>query len=183
MSAYAELDVRSNFSFLEGGSHAGELVDQAKALGLAAIGVADRNTLAGVVRAHAAAKACGLPLLIGCRLVFADGAELIVYPRDRSAYGRLCRLLSIGKSGIEGWEVGEEGAAIEKGECRLSFEQAATLGEGLVALAPAPIDVDMAFETRLTAWREAWPDDLYLAVSPTHRGDDRARFARLAAVA
>src|SRR5580692_745845 len=62
MTAYAELDVRSNFSFLEGGSHAGELVDQAKALGLAAIGIADRNTLAGVVRAHAAAKACGLPL-------------------------------------------------------------------------------------------------------------------------
>jgi error-prone DNA polymerase len=183
MSAYAELDVRTNFSFLEGGSHAGELVEQAKALGLAAIGVADRNTLAGVVRAHAAAKACGLRLLIGCRLVFTDGAELIVYPRDRSAYGRLCRLLSIGKSGIEGWEVGEEGAAIEKGECRLSFEQAAALGEGMVALAPAPVTLDEAFEAKLAAWRAAWPDDLYLAVSPVHRGDDRARLARLAAIA
>jgi error-prone DNA polymerase len=183
MTAYAELDVRSNFSFLEGGSHAGELVDQAKALGLAAIGVADRNTLAGVVRVHAAAKACGLPLLIGCRLVFTDGAELIVYPRDRSAYGRLCRLLSIGKSGIVGWEVGEEGAAIEKGECRLSFEQAVTLGEGMIALAPAPADLSAAFEAKLVNWRAAWPDDLYLAASPAHRGDDRARFARLAALA
>jgi error-prone DNA polymerase len=183
MSAYAELDVRSNFSFLEGGSHAGELVDQAKALGLAAIGIADRNTLAGVVRAHAAAKACGLQLLIGSRLVFTDGAELIVYPRDRSAYGRLCRLLSIGKSGIEGWEVGAEGAAIAKGECRLSFEQAAALGDGMIALAPAPAALDAAFEARLAAWRAVWPDELYLAASPTHRGDDRARLSRLAAIA
>ena len=99
--AYAELDVRSNFSFLEGGSHPAELAEQAKALGMAAIGLADRNTLAGVVRAHGAAKRCGLPILIGCRLGFLDGTELIVYPRDRAAYGRLCRLLSIGKSGIE----------------------------------------------------------------------------------
>ena len=97
---YAELDVMTNFSFLEGGSHPGELVEQAKALGLFAIGVADRNTMAGVVRAHAAAKLAGVRLLIGCRLTFLDGTELIVYPRDRAAYGRLCRLLSIGKSGV-----------------------------------------------------------------------------------
>ena len=97
---YAELDSMTNFSFLEGGSHPAELVDQAKALGLSAIGVADRNTLAGVVRAHAAAKKYGLKILVGCRLTFLDGAELIVYPRDRAAYGRLCRLLSIGKSGV-----------------------------------------------------------------------------------
>ena len=83
--AYAELDVRTNFSFLEGGSHPAELVAQAKHLGLAAIGVADRNSLAGVVRAHAEAKKQGLKLLIGCRLQFTDGAELLVYPRDRAA--------------------------------------------------------------------------------------------------
>ena len=183
MTGYAELDLRTNFSFLEGGSHAGELVEQAKALGLAAIGVADRNTLAGVVRAHAAAKEARLRLLVGSRLVFADGAELIVYPRDRSAYGRLCRLLSVGKSGVEGWDVGPEGAAIPKGECRLSFEQAAGFGGGLVALAPAPVEIGGSFEPRLAAWRSAWPDDLYLAASPSHRGDDRARFARLSAIA
>src|SRR5271170_6032422 len=97
---YAELDAMTNFSFLEGGSHPGELVEQAKALGLSAIGVADRNTLAGVVRAHAAAKLHRVRVLIGCRLTFLGGAELIVYPRDRAAYGRLCRLLSIGKSGV-----------------------------------------------------------------------------------
>ncbi|MDR3506770.1 MAG: PHP domain-containing protein [Caulobacteraceae bacterium] len=102
MSVYAELDAMTNFSFLEGGAHPFEMVDEAARLGLAALGVADRNTLAGVVRAHAAAKAARLPLLIGCRLTFRDGAELIVYPRDRAAYGRLCRLLSIGKSRIGG---------------------------------------------------------------------------------
>jgi error-prone DNA polymerase len=183
--AYAELDCRTNFSFLEGGSHAAELAAQAKALGLAALGVADRNTLAGVVRAHAEAKAQGLPLLIGCRLSFLDGAELIVYPRDRAAYGRLCRLLSIGKSAIVGADLPDQSPAarIAKGECRLSFDQAAALGEGMIALAVAPAVPDAAFEARLMAWRRAWPDALYLAAAPLHRGNDRARLARLSAIA
>ena len=183
MSPYAELDARSNFSFLEGGSHPAELVEQAKALGLIAIGVADRNSLAGVVRAHAAAKTVGLRLLVGCRLVFNDGAALIVYPRDRAAYGRLCRLLSIGKSGVEGWTTDADEPRIPKGECWLDFDQAVALGEGMVALVPAPVSLDDAFEARLKAWREAWPAALYLAAAPAHRGDDRARLARLAGIA
>ena len=158
--AYAELGVRTNFSFLEGASHPGEMVRQARALGLAAIGVADRNTLAGVVRAHIAAKETGLRLLVGCRLVFTDGTELIVFPRDRAAYGRLCRLLSMGKSEVV--EDACEGAVrIEKGETRLDFDQARGLGEGLIALTPAPETPDDAFETRLKAWREAWPDRFF----------------------
>jgi error-prone DNA polymerase len=183
MTVYAELDARSNFSFLEGGSHPAELVEQAKALGLSAIGVADRNSLAGVVRAHAAAKKLGLRLLIGCRLVFNDGAELIVYPKNRSAYGRLCRLLSIGKSGVEGWTAEVDAPRIPKGECWLDFDQAAALGEGIIALVPAPAVLDAAFESRLSAWRALWPDTLYLAAAPAYRGDDRARLARLAAIA
>jgi len=214
---YTELDARSNFSFLEGGSHPGELVAQARALGLSAIGVADRNTLAGVVRAHAEAKKQGQKFLVGCRLQFTDGAELIVYPRDRSAYGRLCRLLSIGKSGVGGDVLpphlgrvdprtpsGETGGAkpgavphpalratlptsgagerIPKGETRLSFEQATALGEGLIALAPAPAGIDAAFEARIAAWRAAWPDDLYICAAPLRRGEDRARFAQLEAL-
>jgi error-prone DNA polymerase len=183
--AYVELDAMTNFSFLEGGSHAGELVLQAKVLGLAGLGVADRNTLAGVVRAHAAAKKQGLKYLIGCRLTFLDGAELIVYPRDRAAYGRLCRLLSIGKSAIEGGDLPDQskGVRIAKGDCRLTFDQAAALGEGLIALARAPVVLDAAFEARLSAWRRAWPDELYLAAAPLHRGDDRTRLARLAGLA
>ncbi len=183
--SYAELDLRTNFSFLEGGSHAAELVEQAKALGLSAIGVADRNTLAGVVRTHAAAKEARLRLLIGCRLMFTDGAEMIVYPRDRAAYGRLCRLLSIGKSTIEGWTYDQSGKdRIVKGECRLSFEQAVGSGTGLIALVPAPAVLDAAFEARLSAWRtEAWPDELYLAAHVLHRGGDRARLVALAVIA
>jgi error-prone DNA polymerase len=95
---YAELGVMSNFSFLEGASHPGELMSQAKALGLAAVGVADRNTLAGMVRAAMGAETADLKLIVGSRLAFTDGTELIVFPRDRAAYGRLCRLLSLGKS-------------------------------------------------------------------------------------
>jgi hypothetical protein len=102
--AYVELDAMTAFSFLEGGSHPHEMVVQAMAVGHAALGVADRNTLAGVVRAHVEAKKHGFKLLVGCRLVFRDGAALIVYPRDRAAYGRLCRLLSLGKSRIEASE-------------------------------------------------------------------------------
>jgi error-prone DNA polymerase len=191
MVDYAELDARTNFSFLEGASHPGELVFQAKALGLAAIGVADRNSLAGVVRAHIEAEKHGFRLLIGCRLAFTDGTELIVYPRDRAAYGRLCRLLSIGKSAIaEDGAVSEGGfapgrdekTAIPKGECRLAFAQAAALGQGLIALAPAPASIDEAFEARLAAWAKAWPDRLYLAAAPLFRGDDRARLNRLAGI-
>ena len=190
--AYAELDALTNFSFLEGASHPGELVFQAKALGLNAIGVADRNSLAGVVRAHAEARKQGFRLLVGCRLQFTDGSELIVYPRDRPAYGRLCRLLSIGKSAIEDdGAVGEGGfrkpdeardpsKPIPKGECRLTFAQAAGLGEGVIALAPAPEVIDRDFEVRLRAWVRAWPDRLYLAAAPLGRGADRARLNRLA---
>ena len=89
--AYAELGAMTNFSFLEGASHPAELMLQAKALGLAAVGVADRNTLAGIVRALMGAEQADIRLVIGARLGFTDGTELIVFPRDRAAYGRLCR--------------------------------------------------------------------------------------------
>ena len=186
--AYAELDALTNYSFLEGGSHPAELVAEAKCLGLAALGVADRNSLAGVVRAHVAAKEHGLRLRVGCRLAFVEGGELIVYPRDRAAYGRLCRLLSLGKSGVDDqgtpsplWE--QSKARITKGECRLSFDQAAVLGEGLVALACAPEQLDEVFARRLADWRRAWPDAFYLAAASLRLGQDRARLNRLAALA
>jgi error-prone DNA polymerase len=245
--AYAELDAMTNFSFLEGGSHPAEMIAEAARLGLSAIGLCDRNTLAGVVRAHKAAKEHRMRFLVGCRLTFLDGAELLVYPRDRAAYGRLSRLLSIGKSGIggtgqetpaqvcggptpppsrredaprhlprfaveeidrvppprsgggggeaDGGDVGppherstansppSEDDRIPKGECRLTFPQAAALGEGLIALAIPPRTLDTAFTERLAAWRAAWPDRLYLAAAPLHRGDDRAHLARLAEIA
>ena len=97
MTAYAELAAVTNFSFLRGASHPAEIVARAAELGLAAIGVADRNTLAGVVRAHQAAERHGIKLLVGARIVIEDGFEAVTYPTDRAAYGRLCRLLSTGK--------------------------------------------------------------------------------------
>ena len=136
---YVELGAMSNFSFLEGASHPGDLMTQAKALGLAAVGVADRNTLAGMVRALMAAEKVDIRLIIGARLGFTDGTELIVFPRDRAAYGRLCRLLSLGKSeAVPQPGADPDGERIEKAETRLTFEQALGLGEGMIALTPAP---------------------------------------------
>ena len=181
---YAELGAMTNFSFLEGASHPGELAMQAKSLGLAAIGVADRNTLAGMVRALMGAEGVDLPLVIGARLGFTDGTELIVFPRDRAAYGRLCRLLSLGKSeAVPQAGADPDADRIEKAETRLTFEQAVGLGEGMIALVPAPERPDAAFEARLAIWRKRWSDDLYLAAAPLWRGDDRKRLNRLAAMA
>src|SRR5579862_2417759 len=99
---YAELQVTSNFSFLEGASHPGELVLRAKELKLGAIAITDRNTLAGIVRAHAAAKEAAIRLVIGARLDFEDAASVLVFPSDRAAYGRLTQLLTDGKTSTLG---------------------------------------------------------------------------------
>jgi error-prone DNA polymerase len=108
MSAYAELAVTTNFSFLRGASHGEELVTRAKELGLAGLGIADRNSVAGVVRAHQAARDAGLKFSPGVRLVFADGTpDILAYPQDRAAWGRLTRLLTLGKR------------RAEKGQCLL----------------------------------------------------------------
>ena len=102
MSAYAELAITTNFSFLHGVSHGEELVEHAKELGLAGLGVADRNSVAGVVRAHLAAKEMGLKFAPGARLVFADDTpDILAYPQDRAAWGRLTRLLTVGKRRAE----------------------------------------------------------------------------------
>ena len=86
---YAELQVTSHFSFLRGASSAGELFSQAALLGIEALAVADRNSLAGIVRAHEAARMTGVRLIVGCRLDLTDGISLLVYPTDRDAYSRL----------------------------------------------------------------------------------------------
>ncbi|MEL6324585.1 MAG: PHP domain-containing protein, partial [Pseudomonadota bacterium] len=170
MSRYAELAVTSNFSFLRGASHAEELVRQAKALGLSAIGVADWNTLAGVVRAHSAAKAVGLPLLVGARLVPGDGPQILCYPENRAAYGRLSRLLSLGK------------LRAPKGECQISLTDIVVHSEGQVFIVMPPSAVDMGFETTLSRFAEACPGQVYLAACHTYQGGNRARIAHLAEI-
>ncbi len=171
-ATYAELQAASNFSFLRGASHADELVARAAELGLAAIGIADRNTLAGAVRAHVAAKAAGLRLLVGARLDLACGLSLLCYPRDRAAYGHLCRLLTLGQR------------RAAKGGCVLHRDDVTAHAEGqvLIALPPARLD-DATFETALAALRRRHEGPLYLAAHVLYRGDDRSRLNRLAALA
>ena len=169
--AYAELQAVSNFSFLRGASHADELVGRAAALGLAAIGIADRNTLAGAVRAHVAAKAAGLRLLTGARLDLVCGLSLLCYPRDRAAYGRLCRLLTLGQR------------RAAKGGCVLHLGDVTAHAEGQVLIALPPDRPDGEFEAALAALRRRHRGPLYLAAHMLYRGDDRSRLNRLAALA
>ncbi len=120
-TGFAELAVTTNFSFLRGGSHPEEFVSRAAELGLAGIAVADRNTVAGVVRGHAMAKERGYRYAVGARLVFRDGApDIIAWPTNRVAWGRLCRLLTLGNR------------RTEKGECHLDLADLLEWGEGMM---------------------------------------------------
>ncbi|WP_235890885.1 error-prone DNA polymerase [Pararhizobium mangrovi] len=170
--AYAELSCTSNFSFLRGASHPGELVIQAKAIGHAAIGIADRNTLAGVVRAYTQARKEGLHLLVGTRLETTDGFSCLCYPKDRAAYGRLCRLLTKGKM------------AAQKGECHFTFDDMLAFMEGQVIVALPPAEVEEAsFCHRLGDLAKAVPDDLWIAMHRLYRGDEQRRSRRIAHLA
>ncbi|MFN7054014.1 error-prone DNA polymerase [Hyphomonas sp.] len=170
MSAYAELAVMSNFSFLCGASHAEELVRRAAALGLSAIGIADRNTLAGVVRAHVAAKAAGLRLLVGARLAPRDGSEIIAYPMDRPAYGRLSRLLSEGK------------LRAEKGACDLSLADILAASEGMILITLPPDGLTPDFRRQLETIAQAAAGRAYLGARYSYAGRNRERLGRLAEV-
>lgn len=160
MTAYAELAVTTNFSFLRGASHPAEMVAQAEACGLTAIGIADRNSFAGVVRAYdEARKRKGIKLLVGTRLVTVDGFEIIAYPTDRDAYGRLCRLLSQGK------------LKADKGECHLTFEDVLAASEGQMLIALPPETLTPQFMQRLEALARVAPRRSFLA--GVHRYRDR----------
>ncbi|WP_344700526.1 error-prone DNA polymerase [Sphingomonas limnosediminicola] len=165
-SVYVELGVSSPFSFLRGASDAIELVSTALSLDYDAIGIADRNTLAGVVRMHSACKAVGLKPLIGCRLDLSDAPSLLAYPIDRDGYGRLSRLLSTGK------------LRAEKGECDLALEDVAALQEGIAFIAWPSEDLD-AFERELPPLRDALTSLGRIAAGWLYRGDDSARIERL----
>src|SRR5882757_11090144 len=119
---YADLQVTTHFSFLRGVSSPKDLFSAAALLGIKALGVVDRNSLAGMVRAHEAAKVTGVRLIVGCRLDLQCGTSLLVYPTDRAAYGRLCRLLSIGKT------------RAGKGQCAIDWPDVEAWQEGLLAI-------------------------------------------------
>jgi error-prone DNA polymerase len=172
MSEYAELAVTTNFSFLRGASHAAEHVKRAAELGLAAIGIADRNTLAGVVRAHVAAKEAGVRLLVGARLVPIEGPDILVYPMDRAAYGRLSRLLSEGK-------MKQEAA---KGECLITLADILGASEGQILIVIPPETATIRFADELATIATKAPGRVFLAARAAFSGRNRERLARLAEI-
>ncbi|WJS86348.1 error-prone DNA polymerase [Paracoccus sp. TOH] len=167
---YAELQVTTQFSFLRGASSAEELFATAATMGIEALAVVDRNSLAGIVRAHEAAKATGIRLIVGCRLDLACGMSVLVYPTDRAAYARLCRLLTLGK--------GRAG----KGKCHLEWADLTAYGEGLIAVL-VPDDADEYCGFRLRRLRDAFGDRAYLALTLRRRPNDQMRLWELSQLA
>jgi len=171
MIAYAELQTTTNFGFLRGASHPDELVFTAKALGIAALAVCDRNTLAGVVRAHAKAKELGLKFIPGCRLEFADGSpSVLCYPTDREAYGRLTKLLTVGQM------------RAAKGECELIWSDLLAYGEGQALIVIPPKDPDDRFVRALQQAADDFPGRVWLAAFRAYAAQDLKRIARLEAL-
>src|SRR5947209_11419251 len=153
---YVELQCTSHFSFLRGASSCEELFAEAAQLGIEALAIVDRNSLAGIVRAHEAAQKTGVRLIVGCRLDLADSMSLLVYPADRPAYARLCRLLSLGK---------KRGG---KAQCRLDWSDIIAYGEGLIAVL-VPDAADDICALHLRRLREAFGDRAYLALTLRRR--------------
>jgi error-prone DNA polymerase len=169
---FIELGVTTCFSFLHGASDAVDLSRRAAELGYHALGIADINTMAGIVRLHAAARKACLKPIIGCRLKLVTGAEFLAYPKDSAAYGRLCRLLSKGKMrGVEGeWQ--------SKGACDLTLDDLANHSEG-VHLIALPQESVVEFARGLRRLVGALPTLRHIAVSYLYKGDDRARINSL----
>ncbi len=171
---YAELHVTTNYSFLRGASHPEELFAQAAAYEVAALGVVDHQSVAGIVRAWEAARTTGVRLVAGCRLALRDGTVLLTYPTDRSAWSRLCRLLTLGK--------GRTG----KGGCDLGWDDLAAGGSGLLyVLVPTPSPRPspggrggVLDQLRLVA--ELAPGACYVAGTIHRRPGDAVRLATLA---
>ncbi len=169
--SYVELAVTTNYSFLRSGSHPKDFVRRANALGYPAIGITDRNSLAGVVRAYEARERLwpGAPphLLVGARLAFRDGTpDILAYPQNRKAYGLLCRLISLGKS------------RAPKGECLLDLADLLAHRESLLLIVMPPRNVQGLQPLLAELGSATW-----LAASMLHTGKDRRRLQSLASIA
>ena len=154
---YTELQVTSNFSFLRGASHPEELVEQAAVLGYTAIAITDRNSFAGIVRAHVAAKKKGIRIIVGCRLDLLDGISLLVYPTTIKAYSQLSNLLTLGNR------------RAEKGKCHLYKKDIYQYAAGIkfILLPPETLnelfEFDASFLIAAEEYKQALKDDLYIA--------------------
>jgi len=174
--SYSELQTTTNFSFLRGGSHPEELVMQAAALGHTKIAITDRNSVAGVVRAHLAARPddVNIKIIPACRLDLLDGASLLAYPTDMDAWSRLSGLLTRGN------------LRAEKGQCHLYKQDVYEYAKGIKFIAVPPeslnsrFDFDDTFKADLKEYQEAFGHELYLAASRAYNIDDAKRLHRLA---
>ncbi|MDQ0996026.1 error-prone DNA polymerase [Phyllobacterium ifriqiyense] len=167
---YVELQVTSHFSFLRGASSCEELFTQAAALGIEALAIADRNSVAGIVRAHQAARDTGVKLIVGCRLDLCDGMSVLVYPTDRPAYSRLCRLLSLGK---------KRGG---KARCILDWSDVVAYCEGMIAVL-LPDRADDLCAVQLRKLKDAFFDRAYAALTLRRRPNDQLRLHDLSNLA
>lgn len=174
---YTELQVTTNFSFLRGASHPEELVEQAIKYGYGEIAVTDRNSLAGIVRAHAAAKAGNIRLITGCHLHLNDGPGLLAYPTDLDAYSRLCCLLTKGNM------------RTEKGKCELYSTDVYEHAKGMIFIVIPPVslnpmlDFDDDFKRSVATYHETLGNDLYLAAARSYESSDFKKLFRLSELA
>ncbi|GEP93290.1 PHP domain-containing protein [Chitinophaga terrae (ex Kim and Jung 2007)] len=169
---YVELQVTTNYTFLVGGSHPGEIITEAAKLGYSAIAITDRNTLAGMVRAYAAAKQTGIKLIIGCRLDLTDGVSLLVYPKNLEGYGDLCALLTTGNR------------RTEKGKCLLRKEDVYGLKACKFIVVPPSTLEERAlpehYRKCVLEYAERFSaGSMYLAMSRYYLGDDTQLLYRI----
>lgn len=170
---YTELQVTTNFSFLQGASHPEEMVQHAASLGYTEIAVTDRNTFAGIVRAHVAAAKYGIRLIPGCRLDLMNGPSLLAYPCSREAYANLSALLTRGN------------LRAEKGDCHLYMNDVFELSSGskFIVIPPNALDdkyqLDQVFLRKLQAYKEGLGKNLYLSASRQYAGNDAKLLHRL----
>ncbi|WGQ10792.1 PHP domain-containing protein [Pedobacter gandavensis] len=163
---YSELQVTSNFSFLRGASHAHELVNQAEIFGYEKIAVTDRNTLAGIVRVHAACREKNVKLIPACRLDLLDGPSLLAYPTDKEAYGMLSALLTLGNM------------RTEKGSCHISRADVYAHSKGIIFTLVMPgllnrrFEYEAGFISAVAQYKEALGTQLYLGATRTYQGND-----------
>lgn len=170
---YTELQVTTNFSFLRGASHPDELVARAAQLGYTALALTDRNSFAGIVRAHIAARKHRIRLIPACRLDLLDGPSLLAYPTDREAYGRLSTLLTVGN------------LRAEKGKCQLYKEDVYQHSDGIKFIAVPPdrltasFTLDVSYVQHIGEYRQAFGQQFYLGANRAYRGDDAKMLFRI----
>jgi len=187
---FVELSTLTNFTFLTGAAHPEEMIRRAADVGMPALAVADVNSVAGIVRAHTKAREIArdggpvVRLIPAARVILADGFQVTCLPRDRGAWGRLCRMLSLGQ------------LRAPKGDCRLDFADLLDWGEGMEMLVippdrrltlaeapPAPMGDGRRWRAHVRALAQAFPGQVSLALSPRYDGQDPGRFARLSDLA